>query len=231
MIGVIGDIHGCYYTLCDLVDAVREKYKEIELYCVGDLIDRGVHSLPVVSYCISNNIKVTLGNHDCMFLYAFKYPKHSYFENWIMNGNYETIRSYSKEQDKLREHLFYIDSFPLFYNLEDCFISHAGISVEYSKQLKGCEDWDTVRWNQFLALDNEDDIFWNRSLLHNIGKLQIVGHTKQQSVTFDEKTNGLYIDTGAYSANKLSCVIIKSGVLIETISMKSDIRDLCEEEF
>ncbi len=231
MVGVIGDIHGCYYTLRDLAAAVRDKYENIDIYCVGDIVDRGLHSLPVVSYCITNNIKVTLGNHDCMFLYAFKYPKHPYFGSWILNGNYETINSYSWEQEKLREHLNFIDSFPLFYNLEDCFISHAGVSINYGNVLKDCVNWDNDKWTRFFANDINDDIFWNRSKLFNIGKLQVVGHTKYEEVTFDKKSNGLYIDTGACGSNKLSCVIIEKGKWIDTLSSKTNILDLCQVEF
>jgi len=40
MIAVIGDIHGCFYTLSELVLRIKAKYPDIPLYCVGDLIDR-----------------------------------------------------------------------------------------------------------------------------------------------------------------------------------------------
>ena len=39
MIAVIGDVHGCFYTLKQLVDKIRTKYPSISIYCVGDLVD------------------------------------------------------------------------------------------------------------------------------------------------------------------------------------------------
>ncbi len=50
MIAVIGDVHGCYYTLKQLVDKIRKKYPAISIYCVGDLVDRGNYSFEVIDF-------------------------------------------------------------------------------------------------------------------------------------------------------------------------------------
>ena len=74
MVAVIGDVHGCFYTLKQLVDKVRNKYSSIEIFCVGDLVDRGNHSFEVIEYIIAENIKFTLGNHDYMFYSNMRDP-------------------------------------------------------------------------------------------------------------------------------------------------------------
>ncbi len=228
MIGVIGDVHGCYHTLKALVDQVREKYGAIDLYCVGDLVDRGMHSSLVIEYCMASNIRVTLGNHDCMFLYSFKYPNHPYRASWILNGNTETLTSYASFQEDFKNHFSYLEQLPLFYNLADCFISHAGVSVLYEMQLRDSHGWNERQWSKFLTNEMEKDIgiLWNRSLLYNMGKLQIVGHTRQVEVTKNERTNSLYIDTAASAGNRLSCVIIEEGNWVDTFSLKTDQQDL-----
>ena len=64
---IIGDIHGCLTTLQALI---AKAGPVDEIISVGDLIDRGPDSLGVIQYCINNNIKVCLGNHELMMLDA-----------------------------------------------------------------------------------------------------------------------------------------------------------------
>ena len=78
--------------------------------------------------------------------------------------------------------------------------------------------------HKFVTTD--EGVLWNREHLLNLGKLQIVGHTKQQEVTFVEDTNGLYIDTGACAGNKLSAVIIENNKILEILSEKTDFNDI-----
>jgi serine/threonine protein phosphatase 1 len=228
VIAVIGDVHGCYYTLQSLLKLIREKYGDIELYCVGDLVDRGAHSHRVLDYCINHPIHVTLGNHDCMFLYAFKYPNHPYRTAWVMNGNYETLKAYASSQEDFRKHIAYLETLPLFYNLPDCFISHAGISILYKERLDKSETWGDAEWDNFLSSEMERDIgvLWNRSVLFNIGRLQVVGHTRQTEITYNKNSDSLYIDTAACAGNKLSCAIIEAGKWADTLEVPADFKDL-----
>ena len=47
---VIGDIHGCFLTLSELYDQIKSKFPTIEIYSVGDLVDRGNKSFEVIEY-------------------------------------------------------------------------------------------------------------------------------------------------------------------------------------
>ncbi len=67
MVAVIGDIHGCFHTLRELVHNIRDKYPEAVIYSVGDLVDRGKYSLETIEYIKRSEIKFTPGNHDLMF--------------------------------------------------------------------------------------------------------------------------------------------------------------------
>ncbi len=232
MIGVIGDIHGCYFTLMELLSQVRGKYGEIDFYCVGDLVDRGLYSHLVVEECIRSNIKVALGNHDCMFLYSFKYPYHPYRKIWFSNGNTDTLIAYSEIQEDFRKHIDYLDSLPLFYNTDDCFISHAGISILYADRLRNCEGWSNADWKFFLSDEMEATagVLWNRTTLFKLNKIQVLGHTRQMEVTHNERSNALYIDTAACAGNKLSCAIIEGGKWIDTISVNTVVGDIVRGE-
>ncbi len=52
---------------------------------------------------------------------------------------------------------------------------------------------------------NEHGILWTRDELIDIGKLQIVGHTRKENVMFNKLNNTVYVDTSVYTGNKLTC--------------------------
>ena len=66
----IGDIQGCYKSLRKLLKAVAFEPGADELWCVGDLINRGPKSLDTLRYLrdIGDSAIVVLGNHDLHFL-------------------------------------------------------------------------------------------------------------------------------------------------------------------
>ncbi len=228
MIAVIGDVHGCFYTFQKLIHKIETKYKGIDIYCAGDLVDRGNFSPQVFELIIQKGIKCVLGNHDNMFYYYFNYPDNPLADAWNYNGNEKTLAAYQNNQDLLIRHLMEIKSFPLFYNLDDCFISHAGTSHYYKNYLIENNKIKYEIFNSFFdsTKDDEDGILWNRSLLMKLDKLQIVGHTRQSKVTYVEDNNSLYIDTSVYTGNKLSAVIIDKGELVDTFFVKTEKKDI-----
>ncbi len=228
MIAVIGDIHGCFNTFRTLIDKVRTKYNDIKLYSVGDLIDRGNFSVEVVDYIISEGIVFTPGNHDYMFYYFIKEPTSEMGCSWIYNGFEKTITSYNDRFDKIAVHLKKIINAPLFLNLDDCFISHAGISKYYkSKVPKNFkENPDSLYDLMASEIQNSHGILWTRDELMDLGKLQIVGHTRQQDVEYIKKNNAAYIDTSVYTGNKLSAVIVDDNQIVDILSVRTFEKDI-----
>ncbi len=227
MVAVIGDIHGCYYTLIELYEKIVAKFPDIKIYAVGDLVDRGNNSFQVIDFIKKNNILFTPGNHDYMFYHFFKDPTSIFARSWVFNGNETTLDSYDSNESSVFDHIEFIKEAPLYYNLRDCFISHAGISSKY-KSL-GIDLYDNI----YLLIDNiksdynnERGVLWTRDKLLNIGKLQVVGHTKHQDITFDEDANAIYIDTGACVGNKLSAVVIENNEIITTFEVATKLNDI-----
>ena len=66
---VIGDIHGCFESLQSLLSQIPLKNDD-QLWCVGDLINRGPQSLQVLQWAKKNDswVQVVLGNHELHFL-------------------------------------------------------------------------------------------------------------------------------------------------------------------
>jgi serine/threonine protein phosphatase 1 len=228
MVAVIGDIHGCLYTLRKLVEKIREKYPTVEIYSVGDLVDRGVFGFEVVEFIKSEKIKFTPGNHDYMMYYFIKHPTEEIGRPWPHNGYETTLISYNEHFDKLNEHLEFIISKPLFYNLDDCFISHAGISKQMKNQLPDNFQNDLSLLDDVIQsnLNQESGILWTRDTLLNIGKLQVVGHSIKKEIIYVEKSNVVYTDTGAFLGNKLSAVIVEKNKVIDKLEERTNQIDI-----
>lgn len=221
MVAVIGDIHGCFHTLEKLYKEIRSRFPDIDVYSVGDLVDRGNFSYEVVDFLRKNNIRFTAGNHDLMFYYYITHPGHPIGKPWTYNGCETTIESYENNISKMRDHFTFINRAPLFFNLEDCFISHAGISSFYSKRFKNDILTRTEELEEVLndELDSMHGVLWTRDKLMNLGKLQVVGHTIFRDIHYEKKSNTLYIDTSAFAGNKLSAAIIENNRMIKSLSV------------
>jgi len=232
MIAVIGDIHGCYNTLKELYSQLKTKYPDIEVYSIGDLVDRGNFSCETIHFCISNNIKVCLGNHDFMFLQYFREPYSLMARSWVFNGHIPTLNSYKNNPELLEPHLDYVEKLKLFYNTKDAFVCHAGISRVYKKffsqyKLDGTHD---LFIEKLLAPDLEKDhsIIWVRDNLINIGKLQIVGHTRRFETLYEKNLNVYYIDTGCAYGNKLTAVIVNNNEVIDQFQVPVFTEDIIQ---
>ncbi|MBS1517427.1 MAG: metallophosphoesterase [Bacteroidetes bacterium] len=221
-IAVIGDIHGCYYTL----KKIHSRLKNVgEIYSVGDLIDRGKYSKAVVEFCMTNSIKSVRGNHEDMMIKAieksdkflgfmFKEAEHYYYNGGKETQNsYINSRSFSdfkkfKQNIKDLGHFDFINSFPLKYEFPKVVISHAGI-------INGGDDVS---------------ILWNRRTPAMLDKLQIFGHTPIREIVYKENYYS-NIDTGCVFNNKLTAVIVdvNKGVITDVLEENCDENDVDPE--
>lgn len=120
MVAVIGDIHGCFHTLRVLVNNIKSKYQDIQIYAIGDLVDRGNYSYETINFILENNIFFTPGNHDYMFYHFFKDPQSIFARSWVFNGNESTLESYEQYENAIFPHIDAIKNSPLYFNLDDC---------------------------------------------------------------------------------------------------------------
>jgi serine/threonine protein phosphatase 1 len=220
IIAIIGDIHGCYFTLLNLYSEIISFTSEI--YSVGDLIDRGRYSKEVVEFCIDHNIKPVKGNHEEMLINAIDSVKDlepkltDEIALYYYNGGQETQENYSQTRDYLSFHKFikeleesghlqFFRQLPLKYEFDAVIITHAGI-------IKGA---------------NENNWLWNRQIPSSIGKLQVAGHTPYSKVQ-KRKLHYLLIDTGCVYGQFLSSGIVNvnTGEIIKIISIEADKKDI-----
>jgi len=193
----IGDIHGCYELLLDLVErSVMFDPDEDRLVFLGDYLDRGANSKEVVDYVSGlkkhypGQIVLLKGNHEDLALRAMlcigdeEACTHARML-WYLNGGEATVNSF-RGIEKARQTLIpFIGSLELYHETEEHIFVHAGIPYGKSPETA-----------------SSDEILWDRSYSYNGRKTLIVGHSPKSKI--ERLKNIISLDTGAYMTGKLS---------------------------
>lgn len=216
---IIGDVHGCYNTLCSLIEQLPDKY-DSKICFVGDLIDRGPNSKQVIDLVKKHDYDCILGNHEKLCIDFDGNPYNSsggwgYNNNGLNdfggNGGVKTLDSYG--------------NFNLLQDDIDCFFSKLepykiyDIKNKDGKKLlishssaSGYLEEDKLENKEYR--DNLDDgivemLTWNRDLMYERNsqeKLKILpfknyfnvfGHTIVKEPIINERYAA--IDTGAFT--------------------------------
>lgn len=187
----IGDIHGCSETFRKIIQLIFKEDEHPEIYLVGDLIDRGPNSKAVIDYIIDlinkgTKIHAVRGNHEEMFLDAYKNNYKIADTNWSFNGAEATIKSFVPQPDLnlivkelIPEQYFHVlESLPYFIELEDYIIVHAGLNLNIKNPFT---DFETMLWKRYE--ENMDQTYQKKKIIH--------GHTP---IPFNQiKTNFLSV--------------------------------------
>ena len=164
---IFSDIAGQYQTLLKLVEQIPDEYKTRQI-ALGDLIDRGPDSLPVVRYFM--NHEALLGNHELMMLEAL-YQPYFWMRPWLQNGGAATLLSFGLTEvkgdclEKLNEtpEVQWMDKLPLFVSEQDVIVTHAPI-IEFPPVKRGTFVWnreDPVRRDKFQIFGHNAYMYRN----------------------------------------------------------------------
>ena len=162
----IGDIQGCYDELQDLLEHISWQPLGDSLWLVGDLVNRGPHSLEVLRFAKaqSDSVVCVLGNHDLHLLAASqgeRKPKRSDTFADVLD---------SPERDDL---LDWLRRLPLIHHDSslDFVMVHAGLAAEWSvdEALTHTHELShTLRsgdYREFLAnMYGDQPAIWNEEL-------------------------------------------------------------------
>lgn len=212
---VIGDSHGCYIELRELVEKIWEKYgKDTFIVSVGDNIDRGDYNLDTLNYCINlyerGKFIEVQSNHMDKFIRWLKgrNVKVSY-------GLEKTINEFNslpfKMQEILREkYLKYWEKIPLYLVINNnTVVAHAGILDEYigrtGKHVRKFVLYGAIT-GKTLENGFPERLDWTkwRELKPNSPKI-VYGHQVYEEPYINNKCYG--IDTGCVLGNKLTAYL------------------------
>jgi len=202
----VGDSHGEYERLKDLVETVKQSVTEpFKFVFLGDYIDRGPDSALVVQFVktMTKEGHVALrGNHEDMMMDAFKFYDASAL--WFRNGGEQTMHSYSRTykdskpnvDQMVAEDVAWFETLWTHYVTERHFFVHAG--VDPTKHLE----------------DQGDETYlWTRNFLGHPERLShfvVHGHTPYDPTKKEglwSYPGGINLDTGAVFGHKLTAAL------------------------
>jgi len=177
---VLGDIHGNYKALKEVLTLSGFDYAKDKLIILGDVCDG--HNK--TKECVDELLKVknrvfVLGNHDDFlrgYLRDMDYRPHV----WIYQGGTATLSSYADGIPKAH-HDFFLNE-PVPYHIEDGMLFvHGGLGDSDSPEFCSIE---TLTWDRSMI---------NRAKLQPIGNWPaiFVGHTTTQGLGKDYWTTGM----------------------------------------
>jgi serine/threonine protein phosphatase 1 len=197
----IGDVHGCFDKLDDLMRRCTEYAgtRSFRFVMLGDYIDRGPDSRLVVdrlrNLCEQqpNAIVCLMGNHEDLFLAALEEPAE--IGIWIDNGGDTTLESYgvSAPAGLPDRDIEWIRNLPLCFDDGLRFFVHAGIdpAVPLDRQDRATMLWTRKTYSEAV----------------NPGRLVVHGHTPVLSDQPEQHLHRLNLDTGAVFGGPLSAAV------------------------
>ncbi|MBT5934518.1 metallophosphoesterase [Sulfurimonas sp.] len=207
---VIGDVHGAYHSLLKLI---KQLPLDAQIIFVGDLCDKGKYSKDVIEFVINNNHPCVKGNHEHLFekyiLDAVEKGIHSPWSSDKRYGGLATIESYNNDIPLIKKHLEWIQSLPIYFEIEHYFITH-GFSLEFYEH-RDNEEY----YNEFLL-----NRYYHGDEVPKSSIINIFGHC-----TFDEVVSGenfFCIDTSCAYGKKLTAIELGTHKLYEEPMDKRD---------
>ena len=138
---VVGDIHGCFNTLENLLFEKCCITKYDRLILLGDIIDRGPKIKETLQFIVDlirqgYDIITIRGNHEQYMIDTLVNPK--YLKNWFKNGGQSTLDSFCVMNpgfidDEIVDYIFNTK----YYHIEDNYLCvHGGLNFNISDPLE-----------------------------------------------------------------------------------------------
>ena len=193
---IIGDVHGCFNTLLELIKQFPTKEKS-QICFVGDVIDRGLFSCDVVELIMQNDYKMVMGNHERRLLsnkFEFLNNKVPFDRSWFFgNGGEATYRSYLGQSVEFKQrHVDFLESRPVYLEFKECknqngehlVVSHSAVGNMW--ELRN-DKYASEEFKRHLLSGRGDE-------MQVSGIFNVYGHTPVREVKFYK--NSADIDTG-----------------------------------
>lgn len=222
----IGDVHGCYDLLANLVqlielDGIQRGPANTKLILLGDIIDRGTKSREVVELLYqlhdAESVICLKGNHEQTMVDVLRGDLDA-MRFWMSFGGVETLLSWGLDRDLVihaslgeswqrellqafraavpPEIVRWMANLPVCHREGDYFFVHAG-----------------VRPGTPLDAQSEEDMMWIREPFLNSWRqheaVVVHGHTEHPTAVLNPNRIGL--DTAAYRTGCLTAIGLEGG--------------------
>lgn len=200
---IFGDIHGCLEEWKELI-RFADTGSEDRLISVGDIINRGPDTPGCLELAMQlPNFTYILGNHEMRFLNAWKQGR-------IPNGKPYDMQTVWQMSDHFDLYMKYISKQPLYLELPEVLVSHAGIRPGLPLEKQSAEDLTEIR-------QIDSGIPWYENYHKN--KLIAFGHWVRREPLI--RDNAIGLDTGCVYGGKLSALVLPERKIISVAAKKT----------
>jgi diadenosine tetraphosphatase ApaH/serine/threonine PP2A family protein phosphatase len=202
---IIGDIHGCYDELCELLDRVGPVAGD-RVISVGDLIVKGEKNREVLDlFSVDERFSAVIGNHDRALL--------RYWRGEAVKLKESQERTRVELEPDRERYSAYLNSLPFLIDLGTHLVVHAGVRPGVALKDQAVEDLTELRT---LGEDrtNRVGIPWYE--VYDGDKIALFGHWPASQPRRAPRAIGL--DTGCVYGFQLTAYIIEAE---EFISVKA----------
>jgi len=217
---VIGDIHGAFLALKEVINQVKPATNDTLIF-LGDYVDGWSDVVPLLNFLIDlqhrHHCIFIKGNHDELFLNYLK--TNTFNEEWLKHGGQSTIDAYAQIDETTKvKHIKFLENLNNYYldNHNRLFI-HAGytnpkgVDYEYFSKLFY---WDRSLWEMAIALNPKlqpTDLQYPQRLKNY--KEIYIGHTpttRLNSTKPLQYANVINVDTGVAFKGPLTIMNVET---------------------
>lgn len=198
---VIGDIHGCYAELLELLDLLGVTPDD-RVICVGDLIVKGTRNREVLDLFIDDaRFSSVLGNHDRGILRGWRQGK-------ILKPDQERCRLELEPERARYEN--YLAALPLIIEIDDYAVVHAGVRPGVPLAEQAENDLVVLRTLGENDPASRDGVPWYQ--IYDGEKFILFGHWAAGGVRRGPRALGL--DTACVYGGRLTAYILEENRLV-----------------
>ncbi len=210
---IIGDAHGCYHSVLDLIQKIGE---DEHLVFTGDLVDRGRHSRLLIALVMERGYRCVMGNHELMMLRYFGHGDAQIWSSSKAWGGAATIESYALHDAQLVKHLEWMSRLP-YYLLEDrLFITH-GFGLPYFGRKDEPKYREKLAWSRLEEHTSMHE--WEDFSGYEL--FNVFGHTPYKEPLIRKYFVG--IDTGCAYGRRLSALHYPSLRVVQVDAHRLDL--------
>ena len=149
---VIPDVHGCIKSLEKILSQINLQ-KSDQLFFLGDYIDRGPSSSGVLDLILDltkDNYAIfpLRGNHEQILLDIILHNPEDLQKHLTMNNATDLLNG----QNVKTAYFDFLNTLPYYYELDDCFLVHAGFNFEAPNPFV---DYYAMLWIRGFIPNNE----------------------------------------------------------------------------
>ena len=201
---IVGDIHGCYDELADLLEKLWVRSDD-RVVSVGDLIVKGEKNREVLELFITDKrFSAVLGNHDLKMLRYWKNEPVA-----LKKAHEQALRELADGQKRYTE---YLDSLPLMMDLGAHLVVHAGVRPGVPLAAQSVEDLTELRTLGANRTDREGTPWYE---VYEGEKIVLFGHWPAAG---RRGPRAVGLDTGCVYGYHLTAYIIETD---EYVSVKA----------